>query len=229
MLETEKPGIISLVLGSTKYKMFNFMVSIIMLLVLSSVLEGHEYGFLVLNITSSIVFVLGIYAAGRNKRNVILLIILGLPWFLSEWIFTRSSETIFASILFFLFISGTLFAHILHTKKVSADTLYAAVCTFLLLGLLWASIYNYLEYISPGIIFIKNNSDVVTTLTSNEYIYYSYTTLTTLGYGDITSLTSIGRMISVLEAIAGQLFLAFLVARLVAIYTANAMRGNTGS
>ncbi len=229
MLKNDKPGMFSLLLGSTKYKMFNFMASIIILLVLSAVLQGYEYGFLFLNISSSIVFILGIYAAGRNKKDVVILIILGLPWFLSEWIFTRSSETIFASILYFLFISGTLTAHILHTRKVSADTLYAAVCVFLILGLLWASIYNYLEYISPGIIFIKNNSDVVTTLTSNEYIYYSYTTLTTLGYGDITSLTSIGRMLSVLEAITGQLFLAFLVARLVALYTANALRGNTGS
>ncbi len=228
-MQTNKPGFFWFLLGSTKYKMFNFMASIFILLILSAVLQDYEYGYVFLNIASSIVFILGVYAAGRNKKNVIILIILGLPWFLSEWIYTRSSETIFASILFFLFITGTLIDNILNTRKVSADTLYAAVCVFLMLGLLWASIYNYLEYISPGIIFIKNNSDIVHTLTSNEYIYYSYTTLTTLGYGDITSLTSIGRMISVLEAITGQLFLAFLVARLVALYTANALRDNTRS
>ncbi|MGB3728390.1 MAG: potassium channel family protein, partial [Thermodesulfobacteriota bacterium] len=96
-------------------------------------------------------------------------------------------------------------------------------------GLLWASIYGFLEYISPGIIFVENNSEAINTLTSNEIIYYSYTTLTTLGYGDITSLTSEGRIISVLEAIVGQLFLAFLVARLVAIYTANALRRKSDS
>ena len=228
-METNKSGFFWFLLGSTKYKMFNFMVSIITLLVLSAVLENYEYGFIFLNVASSVVFILGTYAAGRNKKNVIILILLGLPWFLSEWIYTRSSETIFVSILFFIFITGTLIDHIVNTKKVTADTLYAAVCVFLLLGLLWASIYNYLEYISPEIIFIKNNSDIVNTLSSNEYIYYSYTTLTTLGYGDISSLTSIGRMLSVLEAITGQLFLAFLVARLVAIYTANAMRGDAGS
>lgn len=224
MLNMEKRGFIFLVLGSTKHKMFNFMVSIIMLLILSAVLHGYEYGFLILNISSSIVFILGIYAAGNNKRNVIILIILGLPWFLSEWIFTRSSETIFVSILFFLFIIGTMMDHILHTEEVTTDTLYEAICVFLLLGLLWASIYNYLEYISPGIIFVTNNTDTVKHLTANEIIYYSYTTLTTLGYGDITSLTPQGRIVSVLEAIMGQLFLAFMVARLVAIYTAKAIR-----
>jgi len=223
MFKTDKRGIIGLVLGSTKHKMFNFMVSIIILLILSAVLEGYKYGYLVLNTLSTIVFILGIYAAGRNKRNLVILIILGLPWFLAEWIFIESTETVFTSILFFLFITGTIIDHILHTEEVTVNTLYGAVCAYLLLGLLWASIYGFLEYVSPGIIFVTNNTDIVDHLTTNEIIYYSYTTLTTLGYGDITSLTPEGRIVSVLEAIIGQLFIAFLVARLVAIYTAKAI------
>jgi len=229
MLKTENPGFLRLILGSTQYKMFNFMVSIIILLILSAVLEGIKYGYLVLNTASTVVFVLGIYAAGRNKRNVVILILFGLPWFLSEWIFTKSPETIFTSVLFFLFITGTITDHILHSEEVSTDTLYGAVCVFLLLGLLWTSIYGFLEYVSPGIIFVNNNAEVINSLTSNEIIYYSYTTLTTLGYGDITSLTPAGRIVSVLEAIIGQLFIAFLVARLVAIYTANALRRKSDS
>ena len=224
MHQVDKPGLLRLILSSTKYKMFNFMASLIVLLILSAVLEGTKYGYLILNIASTIVFISGVYAAGRNKRSVLILILLGLPWFLSEWVFTESSETIFASVLFFLFITGTIINHILHSEKVSTDTLYGAVCVYLLLGLLWASIYSFLEHLSPGIIFVTNNSDVIGTLTANELIYYSYTTLTTLGYGDVTSFTPEGRIISVLEAIVGQLFLAFLVARLIAIYTLHAGR-----
>ena len=224
MHQVDKPGLLRLILSSTKYKMFNFMASLIVLLILSAVLEGTKYGYLILNIASTIVFISGVYAAGRNKRSVLILILLGLPWFLSEWVFTESSETIFASVLFFLYITGTIINHILHSEKVSTDTLYGAVCVYLLLGLLWASIYSFLEHLSPGIIFVTNNSDVIGTLTANELIYYSYTTLTTLGYGDVTSFTPEGRIISVLEAIVGQLFLAFLVARLIAIYTLHAGR-----
>ncbi len=229
MYQADKSGFLRLLLSSTKYKMFNFMASIIVLLILSAVMQEAKFGYLFLNMASTIVFVLGVYTAGRNKRNVIILILLGLPWFLSEWVFTKSPETIFASMLFFLFITGTITDHILRSEEVSTDTLYGAVCVYLLLGLLWASIYGFLEYISPGIIFVTNNSDVVKHLTTNEIIYYSYTTLTTLGYGDVTALTSEGRIASVLEAIVGQLFLAFLVARLVAIYTANALRKKSGS
>jgi riboflavin transporter FmnP len=75
MLNTDNPGLFRLVRGSIRYRMFNFMMSIIILLILSAILEGHKYGYLVINIASTIVFVLGIYAAGRNKRNVIILII----------------------------------------------------------------------------------------------------------------------------------------------------------
>jgi len=227
MKEMGKTGFFRLLIGSMKFKMFNFMASIVILLILSAILHGYKYGFLILNTASTIVFILGIYAAGNSRRNVIILIILGLPWFLSEWIFARSSETIFVSILFFFFIIGTMIDDILHTDEVSTDTLYEAVCVFLLLGLFWASVYNYLEYISPGIIFVQNNVDSLKPLTANEIIYYSYTTLTTLGYGDITPYSPVGRMVSVLEAIFGQLFLAFLVARLVAIYTANSIRKKT--
>jgi hypothetical protein len=75
MLNTDNPGLFRLVRGSIRYRMFNFMMSIIILLILSAILEGHKYGYLVINIASTIVFVLGIYAAGRNQRNVIILII----------------------------------------------------------------------------------------------------------------------------------------------------------
>ena len=224
MSGTVRPGILALMFSSTQYKMFNFMVSILLLLILSAVLEGTEYGFIVVNTMSSIVFFLGVYAVGRNRRTLLILIILGLPWFLSEWAFTKSSRTIFTSMLFFIFVTATILEHILKTKEVTTDTLYGAVCVYLLLGIMWASIYGFLEYITPGAVFKGSGGDINTKLTTNELIYYSYSTLATLGYGDITSVTPVGRILSVLEAVFGQLYIAFLVARLISIYTTNALR-----
>ncbi len=192
--------------------------------ILSAVLEGTEYGFIVVNTMSSIVFILGVYAVGRNRRTLVTLIVLGLPWFISEWAFTKSSRTIFTSMLFFIFVTVTILEHILKSEEVTTDTLYGAVCVYLLLGIMWASIYGFLEYVSPGIVFEGYDKAIHTKLSTNELIYYSYTTLATIGYGDITSVTPVGRIISVLEAIFGQLYIAFLVARLISIYTTNALR-----
>ena len=124
MNEVLKPGFTPLIIGSTKYKMFNFMVSILLLLILSAVLEGTRYGYLVVNSMSSIVFILGTYALGAgNRRTLLILIILGLPWFLSEWTFTKSSRTIFSSLLFFLFVTITILDHILKIRR--GDNRYA--------------------------------------------------------------------------------------------------------
>ncbi len=212
-------GMVNTLINLTRHKMFNFMVSILLLLILSSILEGSKYGYLVLNSLSTAVFLLGVHAVGTTKRNLIILVLLGLPWFLAEWIYIDSPRTIFTSVLFFLFVTGIIFNHILHTKDVTADTLFGAVCVYLLLGLLWASIYGLLEHLDPGTIYFSNNAEPLKEATSNELIYYSYLTLASLGYGDITFLTPEGRIISVLEAVTGQLFIAFLVARLVSIYT----------
>jgi len=224
MPESVKPGLVSFVRSSTHYKMFNFMVSILLLLILSAVLEGTEYGYIVVNTMSSIVFFLGVYAVGRNRRTLIILIMLGLPWFFSEWAFTKSSRTIFTSMLFFIFVTVTILEHILKSEEVTTDTLYGAVCVYLLLGILWASIFGFLEYVTPGAVFEGYDKDINTKMSTNELIYYSYSTLATIGYGDLTSVTPVGRILSVLEGIFGQLYIAFLVARLISIYTTNALR-----
>ena len=206
------------VVSWTKYKMFNFMVSIVLLLLLSAVVEGSKYGYLVLNTLSSIVFILGVYAVGRGKKHIIILIILGLPWVFSEWAFMKSSQTIFGSMLFFLYVTVIILNHILNSRKITADTLYGAVCVYLLLGLLWVTVYGGIEYFSPGAAFVSDHLGDSGSISTNELVYYSYTTLTTLGYGDILSTTPLARILSVLEAITGQLFIAFLVARLISMY-----------
>ena len=224
MTNNPKPGFVSILISSTQYKMFNFMVSILLLLMLSAVLEPYKYGYLIMNTMSTIVFFLGVYVVGTSRRRLLILLALGLPWFLSEWVFTKSPETIFTSVLFFVFVTITILEHILKSEEVTVDTLYAAVCVYLMLGIMWASIYGFLEYINPGVVFRDAGEDVYSKMSTNELLYYSYTTLTTLGFGDITSVTSAGRILSVLEAIFGQLYIAFLVARVVSIYTTNALR-----
>jgi len=215
-------GIYGIILYSIRdYKMFNFMCSLIILLVLSAVLEGYQYSYLVLNTLSTIVIIAGVYASSANKRSVVILLILALPWFISEWFFLKSPNTVFVSFFFFLYVTLTLFDMLIKTRDVTQNTLYGAVCVYLILGLLWASIYGLVNELIPGSIF--KGSLLSGQITTNEVIYFSYTTLTTLGYGDITSMSPVGRIMSALEAIIGQLFIAFMVARLIGIYSSKSI------
>ncbi|GAB4393360.1 MAG: potassium channel family protein [Gammaproteobacteria bacterium] len=127
------------------------------------------------------------------------------------------------SIIFFGLTTVTLIIHVLSYKKVSADKIYGAICGYLLMGIVWALIYTLIEHKLPGSfhashIIAASNSSLAHPRYLNQFIYFSFTTLTTLGYGDITPITSISRAFTSLEAVAGQLYIAVLIARLVGLH-----------
>jgi hypothetical protein len=108
-------------------------------------------------------------------------------------------------------------------ERVTAQSIYAALSTYLLIGLMFASFFGALGFLVSGPFFA--DSQPVNTQTLQ---YFSFTTLTTLGYGDFTAAGSLGRALAVLEALAGQIFLATLVARLVSAYAGGRRRPPSG-
>jgi voltage-gated potassium channel len=112
---------------------------------------------------------------------------------------------------------------VLTARRVTNDTVSGAVCGYLLLGLIFAFLYALVAVGYPGSFLIdgKIAQPVLHRLFYQHeisgLIYYSFTTLATLGYGDIAPLSAPARMIAVMEAIAGQFYVAILIARLVSI------------
>jgi Ion channel len=98
---------------------------------------------------------------------------------------------------------------VLAQPQITEQSIYGAVSAYLMIGLIFAAVYLAMFTFS-GHFFAHGPDDTKT------FQYFSFTTLTTLGYGDFTAATDAGRAIAVLEAVAGQMFLATLVARLVA-------------
>ena len=102
---------------------------------------------------------------------------------------------------------------ILAKPTVTIQSIYGALSAYLITGLMFASIYAALDHLSESDFFANHQP-----ANTQTYQYFSFTTLTTLGYGDFTAAQNGGRSIAVLEAITGQVFLATLVARLVSAY-----------
>ena len=204
--------------------MFNFMCALVALLLLTAVLEGYHYAHSLLSTLGMIAFVAGGYAACTSQRSLVILIALAVPWILSEWFFP-DSQIVYLSLFFFFYLIVLLVRMIVRATEITSNTLYCAVCVYLLLGIFWATLYGFVNELFPGSIFAGSLPDAHHHHKEiNEFLYFSYTTLTTLGYGDITSITPVGRLIAVFEAMTGQLFLAFLVARLVSVYSIKHMR-----
>jgi hypothetical protein len=103
---------------------------------------------------------------------------------------------------------------VLAKPTVTIQSLYGAISAYLIIGLMFAACYAAVQRLDNGTDFFADNQPVNT----QTLQYFSFTTLTTLGYGDFTAARNGGRSIAVLEAMAGQVFLATLVARLVTAY-----------
>jgi hypothetical protein len=87
----------------------------------------------------------------------------------------------------------------------------------------WGLCFYLLEQAQPGSFLIgEQQTD------PSHFIYYSFVTMSTLGYGDITPISSPARSLSVLTAVVGQFYIAVLIARLVGMHIAQAQRGNGG-
>ena len=127
----------------------------------------------------------------------------------------------FATILFTAVVIAIILDFILKSKPVSREIIYAAILLYLLVALMWAHLYTFLELVDPASLNIDIGQANVNLM---EFKYYSFVTITTLGYGDIIPVTEVPKDFSVLEAVVGQLYLVVAVAWLVGMHVSSRPR-----
>jgi hypothetical protein len=105
------------------------------------------------------------------------------------------------------------------TAKVTIDTLYGAVAAYILMGLTWGNLYFLIETIWPS----SFSSPMIagTQITGQDFIFFSFVTLTTIGYGDILPASAIAKSFVILEAVTGIMYPAIMIARLIALHSTN--------
>ncbi len=118
---------------------------------------------------------------------------------------------VFAGIAVWLAYGSVMCAH-----RPVGDRIVGAICVYVLIGLGWASVYEILDDVIPGSFRFPADTAWVTQ-DAVRYRYFSFVTLATLGYGDVTPVTALAGTLASLEAVAGQLYVAITVARLVAL------------
>ena len=111
---------------------------------------------------------------------------------------------------------------LVRATTVDTDMIYASICVYLLMSVAWALWYSLLFFLEPGC--FAEGHELVTfgQRTMPGELYYSLVTITTLGYGDVTPLTTAARMSAALEAVVGQVYVIVLVARLVGLNVSQA-------
>lgn len=122
--------------------------------------------------------------------------------------------------LILLLTAVLIVRRVLDRPTVTVQSIYGALSAYLLIGLMFAACYAAMGHLDRAPFFA--DAQPASTQTTQTFQYFSFTTLTTLGYGDFTAAGNGGRAIAVMEALTGQVFLATLVARLVAAFRAPA-------
>jgi len=123
--------------------------------------------------------------------------------------------------MFVAYVAATILWSVLQREQVTLDTLAGATCAYMLLGLVWAPIYLLVEHTHPGSFDIPPGWRIGPTGDIGPAMaYFSYVTLTTVGFGDIAPTGPIAGGLVVVEAIIGPLYLAITVARLVGLHVA---------
>jgi hypothetical protein len=180
-------------------------------------------GKLIVSIIFSMILITGSYAIGHNRRSLVLGGALAIVAIALHWLHLVEAHPIMfrlLSVIYVIFLTYTIGAvlHYLLVKgPVTADKLHGALAGFIMLAFLWAFLYTLLEDIFPHPFSIGNGD----TEKSNLFyvlLYFSFTTLTSVGFGDITPITHQARSLVIIEQLIGVFFVAVLIARLAGLY-----------
>jgi len=209
------------------------LLSILLLFTLNPILSGGPIRITVMQVLFTAIMLASVYAVRGEKRLFLIGIALVLPAVIVNWL-TIGVEIpwllVAARLLLALFLvltTSVILYEIATETQVTADTIYGSACVYLLFGLIFAFLFSSFEMLFPGSFEMTVQgipggiaSVAYESAIFSELVYFSYVTLTTLGYGDITPLTQMVRWLSTFEAVLGQFYLAVLVARLIGMYLA---------
>lgn len=125
-------------------------------------------------------------------------------------------------LIFFIAATWATVKQVLFSGHVDRNTIVGAICIYLLLGMIWALLFALLEGLVPGS--FKGLSNEGTNVIFMDLLYFSFVSLTTMGFGDITPTLPLARYLTFMEGIVGQLYLAIMISSLVGVRVANRNR-----
>jgi hypothetical protein len=201
---------------------FYFLISLILLLLLYPLFEGSLISKIIRLSISIIVTLMAVVSLSQNKRNEVIAILLAIPAVVTR-VIELAAENDFTTLIslvsgtiFYFFVTIIILSYVLRRKVITTDHIFGAIAAYLLFGILWASLYQLIEIVSPGSFYAET---VRGTLDWKNMTYYSFVTLTTLGHGDIIPLSATAMTLTYLESASGVLYVAVLIARLVGVYS----------
>jgi hypothetical protein len=208
-----------------RWRHLALLISILLLFTVIPFAVTFRHGPLIMDIAATAILIAGTYALSERKHLFTIAIVLSvisviaaalLLVFPQRWAVILQHGCIVVLITFF---SVSILGYVLRTGGVTIDRIFAAICVYMLIGFGWTFAYALLEEMEPGSFAPLHDTgptDYVAHILGLRY--FSFMTLTTVGYGDIIPRSQAARTMAAIEAVMGQIYLAVLVARLVGLH-----------
>jgi voltage-gated potassium channel len=221
--------------GAFRYSAIELLAVLVLLFFTAPFIEDLPGGDLLESVLMTAVMVSSVLAVGGRRRTLLLAVVLLVPAFASRWLAHLFPGVFFsllspvAGLVFFVFVVIHLIRFILRAPQVDSNVLCAGLSGYMLLGLLWVPCYVVVAKLDPRAFNLPSSPGASSTMDGFTAFYFSFITLSTVGYGDVTPVSRWARMLAVMEAIAGLFYVAVLISRLVAIYSAAHSTTDEGS
>ena len=202
--------------------------ALVLLMVFVPFLEEMRHGAVIEMLLLTFVFVSAVLAVGARPSTLwiagILTFLTMTARLLNHFLAPAFPPWLFPplALCFLGFVIAHLVRSTLVAQQVDAQVLCAAITAYLMLGLFWTMAYILVGSLSPEAFAFSTGEESSHTMNRFNAFYFSFVTLSTVGYGDITPVSKAARMLAVTEAMTGMLYVAVLIARLVALYTSSA-------
>jgi hypothetical protein len=182
--------------------------------------ESSGFGYYIFRILVGSAILLTVYAVTFSRGLLLLVIALAIPSILQHILISPHSGGIVPivsrciSLAFYVVVIFIIFRHVFENEKPDTETMFGALCIYLLVGFAFSSAYLVISSLQPHAFYLTPTANLHPAPDRFDFVYFSFGTLTELGAPGITAVAPVARSISLLESIIGILYLAILISRL---------------
>ncbi|MBU2704651.1 two pore domain potassium channel family protein [Zooshikella marina] len=204
-----------------RYSFASLLVALILVAIIFPLIPELITRSVMLKASLTLLLVCSIYVFSHDRRAFISSLILAIPTAITGWVSVSRGTPTFAMldtflyIVFFVYVIIRMIKLVFANTVITRDTLYGSMCIYLLFGIWWALCYSFIELLHPDSFHGINAVDGYDVW---GFIYFSYVSLTTLGFGDVVPISRAAQSLTALEAVVGQFYLAVFVGRLVGMH-----------
>jgi voltage-gated potassium channel len=208
-----------------RFSTVQLLIALALFFIWAPFVEEIKGGDLIVSGLFSLVLLAGVVAVADRKCILVIAIVLAIPAIAGRWINHFRPDLIppavflVAGLILIAFVVGNLLRFVLRAPSVNTEVLCASISAYLMLGLMWTLAYWLVDQLTPGGAFAFNTNAGTRSINGFNGFYFSFVTLSTVGYGDITPVSRMARWLAAMEAMTGLLYVAVLIARLVSLYS----------